>query len=373
MNKTLIKTITGVIAASTVIGGLMITSNAAEVNNSNIRRIPAVVQEAEPQVIAAPSPVYNLVDTGIWYYLANPGQAANGTMVYSLDGANWSTSIPTAMQPGTYKIYFKVVSNDGRSSTGVNYIQTTIANPGPRDFVNLMYTKLLNRAADVNSLNNLTHDITFNGKTGADVVNTIISSAEFTNLNLSNEDFVERLYAALAGRYSDPTGKANWVNLLKNGSTRQEVAARFINAYEFSNICVTYGVTSGSTAAPTITKRASSSVRFFVNRLYTSCFGRNADENGMESWSSNLANLRMTGTQVAYNLIFSDDMNRANLNDTQFITVLYRALLGREPDAAGLTTWTNYLQSGATRQDLFNQFAATNEFGGICETCGVIR
>ncbi len=373
MNKSLMKTITCVVAASTIISGLMMTSNAAALSGRATLTSAAATPAAAPQIIAAPSPVYNLVDTGTWYYLAYPGQAANGVMVYSLDNTNWSTTIPTGMQPGTYRIYFKVVSTDGKTSTGVNYIETTIANPGPRDFVNLMYVKLLNRNADVNSLNALTHDITYSGKTGADIVLSIISSAEFINLNLSNEDFVERLYAALAGRYSDPTGKANWVNLLRSGATRQDVARRFINAYEFADICLTYGVRSGSTAAPTITKSASSSVRFFVNRLYTSCFGRNADEGGMEYWSSQLANLHVTGTQAAYNFVFSDEMNRANLNDTQFITVLYRALLGREPDAAGLTTWTNYLQSGASRQDLFNQIAAANEFGGICETCGVIR
>lgn len=330
MNKTLVKTITTVMAATTVMSAMAITSNASAIS----RPYPGTVATAtaEPQVIAAPSPIYGLIDTGTWYYLVNAGQAANGKMLYSLDNTNWSESIPTAMQPGTYTIYFKVVSNDGKSATGVNYVQTTIANPGPRDFVNLMFVKLLGRNADATSLNYLTHEITFDNKTGSDIVLGIINSAEFKNLNLNNSDFVERLYAALAGRYSDPTGKANWVNLLNNGSSREDVAKRFINAYEFADICVTYGVVSGGTAAPTKTIKASSSVRFFVNRLYTACFGRNADNDTIESWSSQIANLHLTGTQAASNIIFGTELTRANVDDTQFITILYRALLGREPD-----------------------------------------
>jgi len=370
MNKKLLKTISVVMAAATIMSAMAMTTSADVVS---AQATGSSSQAAEPQIIAAPSPIYGLVDTGIWYYLVNPGQAANGTMVYSLDCTNWSASIPTGMEPGTYRVYFKVVSEDGRRSTGYNYVETTIVNPGPRDFVNLMYVKLLNRSADANSLSYLTHEITFNSKTGADIVNALINSVEFRNRNLSDEDFVEVLYAALAGRYSDPVGKANWVNLLRNGATRSEIVTRFINSYEFADICLTYGVVSGGTAAPSKTLRASSTIRFFVNRLYFVCFGRNADEAGMEYWSSQIANLHMTGTQAAYNLIFSAELGRANLNDTQFVTVLYRALLGREPDAAGLSSWVSSLQSGTTRQQVFYQFTGSNEFGTICENCNVRR
>ncbi len=224
MNKNLVKTITGVMAATTIISAMAITSNA-DVATPVVSHA-AITQAAAPQVRVAPTPVSGLIDTGTWYNLVYPGQALNGKMVYSLDNCNWSEAIPVAMEAGTYKVYFKVVSNDGAQETEVNFVQITIANPGPRDFVNLMFVKLLNRNADVNSLNNLAHGITFDNKTGADIVYGIISSSEFRNLNLSNEDYVERLYQALAGRSSDPAGKANWVNLLKNGATREEVVVQ---------------------------------------------------------------------------------------------------------------------------------------------------
>ena len=59
--------------------------------------------------------------------LVNAGSAVNATMYYSTDGgSNWSTSIPTATNAGSYTVHYKVVPNagytGGRESTSLGSV-----------------------------------------------------------------------------------------------------------------------------------------------------------------------------------------------------------------------------------------------------------
>ena len=54
--------------------------------------------------------------------LINAGTAINGTIKYSLDGNNFSESLPSATNAGTYTVYYKVFGNKNYSDTEVNTI-----------------------------------------------------------------------------------------------------------------------------------------------------------------------------------------------------------------------------------------------------------
>ena len=45
--------------------------------------------------------------------LVTGGSATNATIYYSKDGTNWSTSVPTQTNAGSYTVYYKVVPDDG--------------------------------------------------------------------------------------------------------------------------------------------------------------------------------------------------------------------------------------------------------------------
>ena len=51
----------------------------------------------------------------------------------------------------------------------------------------------------------------------------------------------------------------------------------------------------------------------------------------------------------------------ANTTDTQYITTLYNNVLGRSPDAAGLTHYEGLLSSGRTRGALLLDFSESPE------------
>ena len=59
--------------------------------------------------------------------LANAGSTNWGTLQYSLDNSNWSTSIPTATNASTsYKVYYRVVGNSNINDVASAYISCAI-------------------------------------------------------------------------------------------------------------------------------------------------------------------------------------------------------------------------------------------------------
>ena len=86
-----------------------------------------MVVEYEDFVFTAPTAISGLVYTGEAQQIIKPGSSEDGTMVYSLDGVNFSEATPTATFPGTYTVYYKVVGAIGNSQVGK--LTVTIGKP----------------------------------------------------------------------------------------------------------------------------------------------------------------------------------------------------------------------------------------------------
>lgn len=109
-------------------------------------------------------------------------------------------------------------------------------------FVKRLYSVCLGRDADAAGLKDWTTKLRQHTASGRQVAYGFIFSKEFTDKNYSNQDYVEYLYKAFMGRDSDPAGKADWVNRLNKGWTRQQVFDGFSGSIEFTNICNSYGI-----------------------------------------------------------------------------------------------------------------------------------
>ena len=116
-------------------------------------------------------------------------------------------------------------------------------------FVERMYKITLERIGDKDGQKNWVEQLIKGQITGSECARRFIFSQEYTNKNLSDEEFVENLYLAMFGRPSDADGKADWLEALDNGKTRDEVFAGFANSIEFDNICKTYGINRGTYTA----------------------------------------------------------------------------------------------------------------------------
>ncbi len=248
---------------------------------------------------------------------------------------------------------------------------STITDDDIEGFAERLYTTCLGRAAEPSGKAYWADQLR-SGKSGAEVAKGFFFSTEFINKNLSDTEFVKRLYRTFMDREADDAGLNYWLNQLKSGKSRLFVYYGFVNSTEWANVCLKYGILSGGTGTPTFVKKPSQPVIDFATRMYTTCLGRNADIGGRDYWASQLANMKKTGTQVAYEFFFSAEFKNKNLSNKEYIRRLYQTFMGRDPDTAGYTYWLNQMSAGKSREEVFYGFATSKEFAGLCAKSGIL-
>jgi len=121
-----------------------------------------------------------------------------------------------------------------------------------------------------------------------------------------------------------------------------------------------------ATCTVTVTLTSRMMIEDFVTRLYKLVLGRTPDAGGLTYWADLLESKKKTGVEVAYGFFFSDEYINKKVSDSTFAETLYRTLLDRNSDASGKAYWLNYLSTGVTRHYVFAGFANSTEFDGIC-------
>ena len=119
-------------------------------------------------------------------------------------------------------------------------------------YVERMYKICLERIGDKGGQADWVEKLLKKQITGTECARRFIFSQEYKNKGLSDEEFVENLYLAMMGRPYDEGGKANWLNALASGKTRDQVFEGFANSAEFAQICATYKIDKGSYKATDI-------------------------------------------------------------------------------------------------------------------------
>ena len=74
--------------------------------------------------------------------------------------------------------------------------------------------------------------------TGESVGVDFFLSQEMEGFNLSDEEYLNRLYVTFMNREPDAAGFNFWLGLLQNGTTRREVVLGFTRSPEFIEKCV---------------------------------------------------------------------------------------------------------------------------------------
>lgn len=353
LTKKLVSTITGIITVVSLAGAVLADNP------------PAVV-------VQPPVPVQNLRDDGAWHELVTPGTAEGGFMQYSIDGVTWFSTIPAATAIGHYTVFYRAAGDANHSMSSVGSVNVDITRPDAEAFAEHIYMNALGRHASDQEKLNFVNSIN-GGANPADIVRAVFSSGEFQCRNLNDFDFINTVYATLCRRTPDSSGRISWTNALQSGLPRMSMVEQVISSYEFADTCLVFGMSRGGNAQPNTTVSAGTSVRNFVGRLYRLCLGRTPDGSGSDYWSSQLQNHVISGTNCAYGFFFSREFINAGYSNNEYVTRLYRVMLGREPDAAGLANWLDALNRGASRQDVFYGFAHSAEFTRICAEYGIVR
>ncbi|MDL2324566.1 DUF4214 domain-containing protein [Ruminococcaceae bacterium OttesenSCG-928-A16] len=118
---------------------------------------------------------------------------------------------------------------------------------------------------------------------------------------------------------------------------------------------------------------SSTGVRGFVERLYTLVMDRPGEVAGVNSWVNEITSGRQTAAQVIHFFFNGPEFATKNTTNNQYLTILYRTMMNREPDAAGLANWLEHLNNQVSRNFVLHEFVILPEFTGICAQYGVTR
>ena len=234
------------------------------------------------------------------------------------------------------------------------------------DFVSWLYRNFLKREPDEKGLTEWVDVLRFGRGTGAKVVAGFVLSPEYKANSLSNKDYVTALYRIIFNREPDTAGLNAWIGVMENGCTNKKVLSGFVNSEEFKNLCRDLGIVSGTYTSDEITDQ-NVKIAAFVARLYNICLERAYEQEGLNYWVNALVDRTMTGSSVAQGFFGSQEFKNRKLDNTEFVTTAYRAILNREPDPTGLKSWVDALERGKTREFVLNGFLKSAEFDNLCK------
>ena len=108
----------------------------------------------------------------------------------------------------------------------------------------------------------------------------------------------------------------------------------------------------------------------FISRCYRCILGREASKAELDNWIGQMVNGTKTPDQIARGFLFSNEFKAKNVSSEELVKILYRAYMNREADPEGLKTWTEKLDNGTSLKDLLDAFAKTNEFKKVVSEMG---
>jgi len=152
--------------------------------------------------------------------------------------------------------------------------------------------------------------------------------------------FAMQQYRDFLGREGDTDGLLAWVGMIGGGTSRAAVAKAFFDSPEFQGAI-----------AP-------------VARLYFAYFDRIPDQVGLQYWIAQYkAGMSLDAISEVFATSPEFQITYGPLTNTQFVTLLYHNVLGREPDPIGLAYWTNQLNTGPmTRGQVMVGFSESPEY-----------
>ena len=169
-----------------------------------------------------------------------------------------------------------------------------------------------------------------------------------------SEGYIYALYDGLLGRNPDLLGYEGWVSASAHGASPRDIAAALLASPEG------------------VAKFGSLDNAAFVEQLYETALHRPADSSGLQGWLSQL-NHGASRADVALGIALSPE-NVADMQhslptgvfapdpDASNVALLYYGLLGRAPDANGLTGWTHDLKQGASLDSVVQAFMNSAEY-----------
>ncbi len=244
-------------------------------------------------------------------------------------------------------------------------------------YVSQLYSGLLGRALDDSGRYMYVNKIMNEGWNSAAVAENIAESAEFRDRQLSNVQYVQALYLGLLGRDADENGLNAYVSQLDTGTSRSSVMKQILSSLEFTKVSANFDLQVGSIAESQNVDVSQTSVNSslaseYVTRLYRVLLDREPDADGLAHWTEKLTKREMSASGVAASIAASDEFNARSLSNGDYVQALYLALLNRNVDGYGWTTYMTALANGRSRSWVFASICASAEFRNLFGEVNVV-
>jgi Tol biopolymer transport system component len=107
----------------------------------------------------------------------------------------------------------------------------------------------------------------------------------------------------------------------------------------------------------------------FIERLYVNILGRASDRAGLAHWVQAIHS--SSATKIAFGFFNSEEFRGKNLDNAEFVKILYKTILNRNADSAGLDYWVSELENGLLPEFILYGFFQSTEFSGLARQYGV--
>jgi len=114
-------------------------------------------------------------------------------------------------------------------------------------------------------------------------------------------------------------------------------------------------------------------VQSFAERFYIEVLDRQPDNAGLDSWTNDLTSRSKTGADVAAGFVFSEEYIAKDSNNGAFVTTLYKAFFNRvaSEDPEGFSYWVDQLNRSVSREEVSNGFIYSAEFANLSASYGI--
>ncbi len=111
----------------------------------------------------------------------------------------------------------------------------------------------------------------------------------------------------------------------------------------------------------------------FIMYMYRHILLRDGEEESLNAWLDGLNSGAVTAADLVKSFIFSEECGARFLeySNEEFITFLYKVLLGREPEESGFNEWLALMNAGMTREEVVDIFTRSEEFANLWKLFGV--
>ncbi len=111
-----------------------------------------------------------------------------------------------------------------------------------------------------------------------------------------------------------------------------------------------------------------SQARAFVERCYKEILGRTnaVSDAEISYWADQIADRTLDGATILSNFVYSQEYQNSNSSHSEFVKMLYRVCLSREADENGLASWVSDLESGVSLDYVMQGFVDSVEFQEFC-------